>query len=232
MLDILVATLGRLPTGLEYAPKPARVLTDGRTGWAAASNALLDQAAAAGHDALFLDDDVELLPETFGEFDRYYDKADVFGFRLKAPGENARVLSAGHCLMQNGWLMPSFDTTRACYLAHVTASVLYIKHAVLAAGIRFPVWPGVHSEDVAFTYDCWLHGFKVAYLPSYAVHHVHESGMGGTKAHDADLQRRLGENQRLLRSWVRTHGVYDAADAGRIPYGLEHIEGATVDATA
>jgi hypothetical protein len=41
MLDILCATLGRLPLGLEHVPGPHRLLTDGRKGWAAASNALL-----------------------------------------------------------------------------------------------------------------------------------------------------------------------------------------------
>jgi hypothetical protein len=163
MLDILCATLGRLPLGLEHVPGPHRLLTDGRKGWAAASNALLDEACAAGHDALFLDDDVEILPETFSNWARYKPHADVFGWRLKTRA--GRAISFGHCLMPNGWLLPNFDSTRPAYVAHVTASVLYIKHAVLAAGLRFPDWPGLHSEDVAFTYDAWLHGFKVAYLP-------------------------------------------------------------------
>ena len=54
--------------------------------------------------------------------------------------------------------------------------------AVLTAGVRFPVWPGVHSEDVAFTYDCWLHGFKVLYVPNRAEHALEPNGVGATKA--------------------------------------------------
>lgn len=224
MLDILCATLGREPLGLEHVPGPARLLTDSRKGWAAASNALLDEACAAGHDALFLDDDVEILPETFTDWERYYPHADVFGWRLKEP-TSGRAISFGHCLMPNGWLLPNFDSTRPSYVAHVTASVLYIKHAVLAAGVRFPYWPGQHSEDVAFTYDCWLHGFKVAYLPLDALHYTHPSGMGATKAHDPNLQERLGQNQRCLAQWVEDHGVLAAGAASRLPFGLWRIEG-------
>jgi GT2 family glycosyltransferase len=221
MLDILCATLGRAPLGLEYAPQPSRLLTDSRKGWGAASNALLDQAAAAGHDALFLDDDVELLPETFKDFDRSYPLADVFGWRLRAP--SGKAISYGFVLHPNGALWPNVNATVASHVAHVTASVLYIKHAVLAAGVRFPIWPGIHHEDVAFTYDCWLRGFNVAYLPYDAIHHIHESGMGATKAHVEDLSRRKGENERLLAAWAETHGVMDAARAGRIPFGIRRI---------
>lgn len=224
MIDVLVATLGRLPLGLEHIPWPHRVLTDSRPGWAEAANALLDAAAEAGHDALFLDDDVEILPETFAHFAEYEPWADVFGFRLRAP--SGRAISFGYCLMENGHLMPSFDTTRACYLAHVTASVLYIKHAVLAAGVRFPVWPGIHGEDVAFTYDVWLHGFMVAYLPFDAVHHIHESGIGATKAHIEGVGARISENQIHLDAWVNDHEVLAAAKIGRMPFALHHIDGA------
>jgi GT2 family glycosyltransferase len=222
MLDILCATLGRLPLGLEHVPGPHRLLTDGRKGWAAASNALLDEACAAGHDALFLDDDVEILPETFSNWARYKPHADVFGWRLKTRA--GRAISFGHCLMPNGWLLPNFDSTRPAYVAHVTASVLYIKHAVLAAGLRFPDWPGLHSEDVAFTYDAWLKGFKVAYLPFDAIHDVAADGMGQTKTHEAQRQERLGENQRLLSQWVAAHGVLEAGAAQRLPLGLWRIE--------
>lgn len=215
MLDILCATLGREPLGLGYAPQPNRLLTDARPGWANAANALLDQAAEAGHDALFLDDDVELLPETFAHFDRYYPLADVFGWRLKTRA--GKAISFGHVLLSNGALWPNIDATRAGYVAHVTASVLYLKHAVLAAGVRFPVWPGIHAEDVAFTYDCWLHGFRVAYLPYDAIHDVAANGVGQTKTHDPRLQERQGQNQRCLALWMREQNVLGAAAAGRIP---------------
>lgn len=223
MLDILCATLGREPLGLEHVPQPARLLTDSRKGWANASNALLDQACEAGHDALFLDDDVEILPDTFRDWARWKDSADVFGWRLKTRA--GRAISFGHVLMPNGWLIPNYDATNAAYVAHVTASVLYIKHAVLAAGVRFPVWPGVHAEDVAFTYDCWLKGFRVAYLPYDAIHDVSENGVGQTKTHDEQLQQRLGQNQRLLAEWVASNGVLAAGEAGRMPLGMWRIQG-------
>jgi GT2 family glycosyltransferase len=221
MLDVLCATLGGEPRGLEHIPGPWRLLKDGRKGWGAASNALLDEACAAGHDALFLDDDVEILPETFSAWEQYKARADVFGWRLRAP--SGRAISYGFVLWPNGALWPNVDATRASYVAHVTASVLYIKHAVLAAGVRFPIGPGIHHEDVAFTYDCWLHGFTVAYLPYDAIHHIHESGMGATKAHVENLNRRKGDNERLLAQWVADHGVMDAARAGRVPFGIRRI---------
>jgi hypothetical protein len=223
MLDILCATLGREPQGLEHVPVPWRLLKDSRQGWAAASNALLDQACEAGHDALFIDDDVEILSDTFSEWDRWRDRADVFGWRLRA--RSGRAISFGFVLMPNGWLMPNFDSTNAAYVAHVTASLMYIKHGVLAAGVRFPDWPGLHSEDVAFTYDAWLKGFQVAYLPYDAIHAVAENGVGQTKTHDPRLMERLGTNQQMLAQWVRDRGVVAAAGAGRLPLGLWRIDG-------
>lgn len=223
MLDILISTTGaRMPEGFEHVPVPYRVLTDSRKGWAASANALLDIADQEGHDALFLDDDIKLLPETFAEMDQWLDLADVIGFQLW-DWQRTRVVSAGHVLYDGGMLLPSSYHNEPSYMAHITASAMYIKHAVLAAGVRFPEWPGVHSEDVAFTYDVWLHGFRVLYWPAPVLHDIQPNNIGSVKARDDKLAERLGENSALLHEWMVERRVYDAAARGVIPTGRQLV---------
>ncbi len=211
-LAILVATKGdRMPQGLEHAP-PHVYVEDTRKGWAAASNALLDMAADTGADALFLDDDVTLLSETFEDFNTWRSPGTVVGFQLRG-GDT--IISAGHYLSQGGLLLPNPDPHTPAYMAHVTASAMYVPHAVLAAGVRFPDWPGVHGEDVAFTYDVWLHGFRVLYWPSPVLHDVADNGIGLTKTHEANLGGRLLENSRRLGMWMQEKGVWE-----KVPMGL------------
>lgn len=221
VVDVLVATKdGKDPAGLEHFPCQCRLLTESRPGWAHAANALLDYAAATGHDALFVDDDVTILPETFEQFGRYYPLADVFGFRLRNPSGQEQV----------GWGLqkPNPYPDRACYLAHVTASLLYIRAEVLRAGVRFPVWPGLHFEDIQFTYDCWAHGFAVAYLPLPALHDLGptEGGhmLGATKRHEPDIARRRAVNHRCLDQWAIKHNLRRMAEDGRIPFGVWGID--------
>lgn len=222
MLDILVSTTGkRLPEGLEHIPVEYCLLTDSRKGWARSANALLDMAAKAGHDALFLDDDVKILPETFAPLTAFLPLADVVGFQLW-DWQRTRVVSAGHVYV-NGALLPNVRHAEPAYMAHVTASAMYIKHSVLASGIRFPDWPGVHSEDVAFTYECWLKGFRVLYCPAPVLHDIQPNNIGATKARDPDLAARLGENTALLYQWMDAHGVYDAVARGVIPQGRRPV---------
>jgi hypothetical protein len=221
VVDVLVASKGgRRPAGLEHVPWEARVLVDSRPGWVHAANALLDEAADTGHDALFVDDDVTILPETFEGFARYYPLSDVFGFRLRGrPGEE-----------QVGWGLQKTNPYpgRACYLAHVTASLMYVRHAVLAAGVRFPVWPGLHFEDIQFTYDCWRRGFAVAYLPLPALHDLGpaEGGhmLGATKRHEPDVARRRATNHRCLDRWAEKVNLRGLAEDGRIPFGVWGID--------
>lgn len=221
VVDVLVASKdGKTPAGLDHVPWPTRLLVDSRPGWAAAANALLDQAAEAGHDALFIDDDVTILPETFAVFDQYYPLADVFGFRLRGqPGQDD----------QCGWGLqkPNPFADRACYLAHVTASLMYVRAEVLGA-VRFPVWPGLHFEDVQFTYECWYRGFAVAYVPSPALHDIGPtqggSPIGATKRHEANLEERRAINHHQLGQWVTANDIRKAADDGRIPFGVWGID--------
>jgi hypothetical protein len=221
VVDVLVASKGGLlPVGLENIPWKTRVLVDDRKGWAAAANALLDQSAAAGHDAIFIDDDVTILPETFAGFHRYYPLADVFGFRLRGN-------TGGD---QCGWGLqkPNPYPDRACYAAHVTASLMYLRAEVLQAGVRFPLWPGIHYEDLVFTYDCWYQNFAVAYLPLPALHDIEPAPdgamVGATKRHELHLELRRDVNHRFLDKWAKDHDLRGAADDGRIPFGVWGID--------
>jgi hypothetical protein len=76
---------------------------------------------------------------------------------------------------------------------------------------------------VAFTLDCWLHGFRVLYLPGVAYHDV-EDGAGATKRHDANLTERQDVNKRCLYQWAQEHGVSAAIQDGRIPFGTWRVE--------
>lgn len=218
VVDVLVASKsGKVPAGLEHIPWKTRLLVDSRPGWAAAANALLDQAAEAGHDAIFLDDDVTILPETFRDFERYYQLADVFGFRLRSkPGQDD----------QCGWGLqrPNPNPDKPCYLAHVTASLMYLRAEVLTRGVRFPEWSGLHYEDVQFTNNCWLRGFSVAYVPSFALHDISPgvdgAAIGATKRTEANIAERRVLNHELLHKWATENELKKVAEDGRIPFGI------------
>jgi len=221
MISVLCATTGaRQPRGLEHLP-PHRYLTDGRPGWAPAANALLDQAAQYGDDALFIDDDIELTPESFRFFDAVRDRAEVFGCTLFT---GAAVTSAGFHAATDGasvQLVPQrnlIDILRPGYVAHVTASCLYLTAPVLASGLRFEVWPGQHYEDVAFTYAAWLRGFRVAYMPGVTFHHMDMAvGVGATKSKLPTFHADRAVNHECLMQWIAAHEVAGAVRDGRIP---------------
>lgn len=228
VVDVLVASKdGKTPAGLEELEGmnrvmhvTHRVLVDSRPGWAAAANALLDQAAESGHDAIFVDDDVTILPEFF-RLRYYYHLADVFGFRLRGrPGQED----------QCGWGLqrPNPYPDKACYCAHVTASLMYVRAEVLQAGVRFPYWPGLHFEDLQFTYECWLKGFAVAYLPLPALHDIAPAAgdvmIGATKRNESNLKERREMNHRCFDKWVADNDIRKAADDGRIPFGIWGID--------
>lgn len=222
MIDILLATIDkdRRPIGLEYVPGDSRLLVDTSAPWATAANNLLDRAE---HDALFLDDDITLLPSTFDLLERYYNHADVFGFALLTPiadGQAYGIGAAGMLAQPNGQLIPARDAQAILtphLVAHCTTSLIYIKHHVIAAGVRFPVWPGAHYEDVAFTYDCWLHGFKVMYLPGAAIHPLTNVGAGKTKSESERFAERRALNEAHLKIWTIECGVPAAIARGEIP---------------
>lgn len=220
MLNVLVSSKhDAAPGGLECIQKPYELYISDTPGWAVAANELLDLAAEKGGDALFVDDDVVLTPSTFDLLERYYDTASVFGFTLVIPANLHGVQSAGYAFSREGALVPIplRFVLQPCYVPHVTASCMYIKEAVLRAGLRFPVWPGVHVEDVAFTLDCWLRGFRVAYLPGLVEHHMANDIAGATKAHTPELDRKLAINRQFLNAWMVQQNVAQAMADGRLP---------------
>ena len=218
MLTVLVACKAP-PMNSKQASKPGglahlgahnrdwRIAYDATPGWSNAANALLDYAAAKGHDALFLDDDVTLTTDSLAGVRQYYGHADIFGLDLHAQG-GARQVGARHTW--DGQTLHDWVEGAPAYVAHVSTSAVYIKHAVLAAGVRFPVWDGVHWEDVAFCFDCWLHGFRVLAAPGL-VHHAIEGGVGATKRHDPTFWEKWTANKAAFQVWCAER------DLGMVP---------------
>lgn len=200
-LEVLVACKeARAPGGLEHLGEKGR---DWRIsfccipGWSIGTNALLDLAAASGNDALFLDDDVTLTADSLAGVHEYYGQADIFGLDLHAL-DGARQVGARHTW--DGQTIHDWVEPGPAYVAHVSTSAVYIKHSVLAAGVRFPVWEGIHWEDVAFCFDAWARGFRVLAVPGL-VHHAIEGGAGATKRHDPAFWERWGANKAAFQAW-------------------------------
>lgn len=219
MLNVLVACKApKAPGGLEYAGEH-RVFFNSGVGWGAASNALLDTAAALGGDALFLDDDVTLLPESLAGVREYYAYADLFGLDLHDM-TGARQAGARHIMDADGglhdWVQPG-----PAYVAHCSTSAIYLKAAAVKA-LRFPIWPGLHWEDVAFCLDAWLQGFKVLAVPGH-VRHAIEGGVGATKRHTPEFWAKWGANMQAMGAWCADRGVAQALADGRIPIGANEL---------
>lgn len=198
MLNILVACKEpKAPGGLEHLGD-YQMLYDSSPGWGAASNALLDKAAELGGDALFCDDDVAFTPACLSFVQTYYNHADLFGLDLHdlagqcQQGARHTMTAAGEI---HDWVYPG-----PAYVAHVSTSAIYIKADAIQSGLRFPVWEGIHWEDVAFCLDAWLRGFRVLAVPGY-VHHAIEGGVGSTKRHDAAFWERWGQNKAAFNAW-------------------------------
>lgn len=222
MLNILVSCkTPKEPGGLEYIGQPYQVLYNTTPGWAAASNALLDQAAALGGDALFLDDDTVLTPTSLEGVRAYYHDADLFGLDLHDM-TGARQAGARHTMSRDGTIHDWVESGPA-YVAHVSTSAIYIKERALQSSLRFPVWPGVHWEDVAFCVNAWLLGYKVMAVPGY-VHHAIVGGVGATKRHDAAFWERWAKNMGLFGAWVGSNGVLQALADGRVPVGVKRLD--------
>lgn len=220
MLNVLVATKDdREPGGLEHIGDTFVLHTSTLSGWSNAANALLDDAVQLGSDALFLDDDVTLTEGCLDAVQAYYDQADLFGLDLHTmSGE--RQQGARHILDADGvphdWVHPG-----PAYVAHVSTSAIYIKHAAVAA-LRFPVWPGVHWEDVAFCLDAWLKGLRIMAVPG-RVDHAIEGGVGTTKRHTPEFWVKWSTNMQHMTAWMSERGVPAALADGRVPVGVREI---------
>jgi GT2 family glycosyltransferase len=203
MLTILVACKEpKTPGGLEYLPgaflRDWQVVYNCLPDWARASNHLLDYAAAKGSDALFLDDDVTLTETSLAGARAHYDAADLFGLDLHILATGERQAGARHTWdgqNTHDWTHPG-----PAYVAHVSTSAIYIKESALRAGLRFPVWPGVHWEDVAFCFEAWARGLRVMAVPG-VVWHAIEGGVGATKRHTPEFWARWAANKMAFEAW-------------------------------
>lgn len=218
-INVLVASYGpRRPGGLEHLPS-YRYYSNSTLGWALASNQLLEYVAEDDYDALFLDDDVTLTAGCLDGVRAHYAAADVFGLDLHAM-DGTRQQGARHILDANGvphdWVAPG-----PAYVAHCSTSAIYLKAAAVRA-LRFPIWPGMHWEDVAFCLDAWLHGLKVLAVPGL-VHHAIEGGVGATKRHDDAFWPKWRMNMEAMTVWMREHDVAQALADGRIPIGAKPL---------
>lgn len=222
MIDVLIATLGKVrPSGLEHIPVPYRLFYDTSKPWAAAANRLFDQSE---NDVLFMDDDITLLPGFMDNVRKYYDRADIFGFTLRMP-DSFLPCGAG-CSINPDWtlahenLLPlkfhnsdHVAITQTGYVAHVTASCMYVKKHVVQSGLRFQEWPGMWFEDVWYGIEAWKQGFKILYTPGDVLH-----SLGATKnQHDYDSDRKAKINAHKLISLCYEHDVFGDVRKGLIP---------------
>lgn len=160
---------------LHHIPFPIRVhiVTGGKT-WGEAINIGLSQADK-NSDIILMDDDVFINEKTFDGFDRYYDKADIFGFRLLFP--NGKIQHAGGAFDGSmiGHIGHGEDndsiTKDPYYVCHATTSLIYIKNEVIGAlkGISTDI-PGTQFDDVDFNFRAIKEGFRILQLPNEAVH--------------------------------------------------------------
>lgn len=173
-VNVLMPTLGKKGTKTvdslrAHAPFDLNIITSDVPGWANAINDCLSRRIV-GEDCLIIDDDIEILPETFADFDEYKQYGDVFGFKLMYPGGTAVQHDGGYLTTDGGSGHLFRNSDMASYVGYVTASLCYIKAHVFENVLAMNVWPGLQWEDVAFCVDAWEKGFRVVYVPNPAIH--------------------------------------------------------------
>lgn len=182
VVDVIIPTLGKVNPkshpficfeNLHFIPWPywLHVVTGGKT-WAEAINLGIEKTS--GNDVILLDDDVFINHETFKLVDEYYDKADIFGFKLFFPDkkiQHAGGIVRNQNIAHIGWRDQDKDEyNKARYVCHVTTSCIYIKSHVLAKLKGMTIMPGQQMEDVDFSFRALKAGFRIMYLPSTAIH--------------------------------------------------------------
>lgn len=215
-----------VPAGLSVPD--TQVLIETCAPWGVAANNLLDRfiGETTAEWLLFADDDIEVCDITFAGLDKMKDRADIWGFCLCYP--NGNVQSAGHIyLSPDAPLTPLNSYPHRLlwpsYVAHVTASCFLLNRRVIKGGLRFPLWPGQHYEDVLFTLYAWMCGYKVAYWPGPCIHDC-DSGVGRTKGQEADFEERRKVNHGLLMEWQEQVGLKAALQNGVVPLGADIIK--------
>lgn len=222
MIDVIMPTLDKNGTRTKdslanYLPFDYNLIEiRDPGGWANAINCGL-KLRGRKNDLIIIDDDVEILADTFFGFNTFYRQADVFGFKLMFP-DSERIQHDG------GWVSPDgrsghiFNESGVpSYVPYVTASLTLIKASVLEVVSQMRVWPGYQWEDVAFCLDAWAAGFRVAYLPNKAIH-----AETATKGHDPRFAEKFHVNADIFRREYAAHCAAVSNAFGprrRIPLG-------------
>lgn len=182
VVDVIIPTLGKINPkshpficfeNLHHIPWPywVHLISGGKT-WAEAINLGLLQTS--GNDVILLDDDVFINGDTFKLVNEFYDKADIFGFKLFFPDK--KIQHAGGIVRNQGISHIGFrdedkdEYNKPRYVCHVTTSCIYIKRHVLDKLKGMTIMPGQQMEDVDFNFRALKAGFKIMYLPSPAIH--------------------------------------------------------------
>lgn len=198
-VDIVMPTLSKMGTmtedSLHHIPFKYKLYKSAHPGgWPQAINECLEERKKNNksgelRDVIIVDDDIKIFPNTFKNFEMYLPHADVFGFKLtrrhmvvhdgtiyndeKMPlhfcYQRRRDFKLPRLFRSLYHIVDHWKAREAGYVAHVTASLCYIKSEVLDK-VSFPVWPGSYWEDTAFTLEAWKKGFKVLYCPMRAYH--------------------------------------------------------------
>lgn len=193
-----IESLRHIPFGYRL-----HLMTEGKS-WPEAINSGIKESTG---DVLFMDDDIQVLPETFKDFESYYPKADIFGFKLLFP--NRFIQHAGGCVNRNNLghyghgASAGFD--EPTYVSHVTASLMYVKRSVIdkIGGIAID-YPGDQFEDVDFNLRAINAGFKILYVPGEAIHSESQTKKQDVKflerfaANKAELINRYWNNEKLM----------------------------------
>lgn len=150
--------------------------------------------AESKHDIILCDDDVVLLPDTFKDFKKYYNKADIFGFKLVFPNRTIQH-AGGYLLGHYGVGEPEDTNNEPRYCDHCTASLLYIKRKVIdKIGGMATFYKGYQFEDVDFNIRAKRNGFKILYIPNTAIHYE-----SATKKQDPEFQKKMNINYEEIK---------------------------------
>lgn len=183
-VDVIIPTVGHIYktahpfncfSRLQHIPFPVRVhVVTGGKSWAEAINIGLAQTDGQ-NDIILMDDDVFINQYTFTGMERFYDQADIFGFRLLFPDgkiQHAGGVCDGQMVGHIGYGDVNDSITKdPYYVCHATTSLIYIKRHVLNSlkGMATDI-PGIQFEDVDFSFRALKEDFKILQLPNEAVH--------------------------------------------------------------
>lgn len=167
---------------LKYIPFGIRLhfITEGKS-WPEAVNIGIKESEG---DVILIDDDIRLMPDTFKDFEKFYNRANIFGFKLLFPdgtiqhaGGFVRNNGGGLAIGHIGFKQPNNGKLNVpYYVCHVTASLTYIKRHVIEKlkGIAED-YEGYQFEDVDFSFRALKEGFRILFLPNEALHFESES---------------------------------------------------------